>query len=109
ETDVDVPPGGGNGNGSINPLLTTFHELTMLPLPTAPQDKQRWDLSFSDMQTAGVTSEILSQAIGELKSKRYKIAGPWSVVKPAIICLENRQKVERRRDSDGVYGDYINS
>jgi len=107
--DADVPPAGGdNGSGPIDPLLTTFHELTMLPLPTDVQDKQRWDLSISQMHTAGVTSEILSQAIGELQSKRYKIAGPWSAVKPAIICLDNRREAERRRDSDGIYSDLIN-
>lgn len=109
ETDVDVPPSGGNGNGSIDPLLTTFHELTMLPTPTTPQDKERWNLSISQMHMAGVTSEILSQAITELQDKRYKIAGPWSVVKPAIICLESRHEAERRRDSDGFFRDFINS
>lgn len=107
DADADVPPNGG-GNANFSDLFSTFTDLVSLPPPESKPERQRWDTAFQDMVKAGITSPILSQAIHELQAKKFIIAGPQSVITPAVICLGKARDSTRRRDSEGKFADFVN-
>ncbi len=120
EGDVDVP---ATGAGIVNDpenvwvsqkgVITQFEQISGLTAPiglTKVMDK--WFDSLVRLQNMGATPEIWRQAVDELTAKRYRIAGPWSIEKPCAMILAERKretipKSERKRDSSGEFGEFI--
>ncbi len=117
EVEVVVPSAdasGGDGDPVIFTLQEVFERDACVIAPTGmPAVMDQWRKALAELSGMGVTDEVMRQAITEMTEKKYKILGPWSLVKPCRVILEQGKREQvprtgRRRDADGQFSAYVN-
>ncbi len=117
--EVEVVPDAGAPGDDDNPVIrepfvSVFTDITGIPAPVGlPKVFEQWEKALGELRRSGVTEPIMRQAVEEMTAKKYKIVGPWSLRRPCEVILAEKKreqvpKVDRRRDSEGKFADFIN-
>lgn len=93
EVEVDVENSDDSGD------LTTFCEITHLPIPAVKAIRDAWSEQLTALKEKGVDANTMRRACNELTEKGgYRITSPKSIAKACDVVL-----AERGRKSDGGY------
>jgi hypothetical protein len=96
--------------------IELFEKISGLKAPlNQPKVLDQWHKSLAELRSMGATDEIMRQACEEMTEKKYRVVGPWSIIRPCDVILaeKKREKVpkaasKRGRDSEGPYAAFIN-
>lgn len=118
EQEVEVVVPSASASGDSDPVILTLQEVferdACVIAPTGmPAVMDQWHKALVELQGMGVTEAVMRQAITEMTEKKYKILGPWSLVKPCRVILEQSKREQvpragRRRDAEGPFAAYVN-